>query len=429
MSEQLTVNYDDLIPDPDNLRRRVSVPELRELATSIATRGVLQPLRVYADGNGAAGKFHIIAGHRRWAAVGMLRDEQSIEVGLPIVVVPFDSMDGVKADQLVENIQRSDLDPVEEGEGYRYLQDAGRKVKDIVALVGKSQSHVSKRLALLKLPKSVHAAMRADLIGLEEAYQLSKFAQYAVEIDAVIEQCVSEKRHVTEYEIERLGDRLEKAEQRQRILSILEDRGIEVVDADTIDTKTLERTETFGFDELPEAAFADDDIVTVEMPAYGYPKITRWGTRVKGSTEPTDSQKRERERKRTEREARLARLETAQSLARRPAKSGVAELAFLNLAHSVYDSEAKAVCEILVLDPVMKEGTRQDKEGNEVATEAADWGATLRQALEKEDIPAHRIALASLLATWVAQGPATKDSRRYRPAYTAVSDFVDNQTA
>jgi ParB/RepB/Spo0J family partition protein len=424
----IVLGHEDLIPDPDNLRTVVSRVALQELAASIASSGVLQPLRVYADNNGEVGKYHIIAGHRRYAAVGMLADEGK-KVPVPCMVVEFNSIDRVRADQLVENIQRADLDPVDEALGYQALQDTGRKIKDIVILVGKSQSHISKRLALLKLPKVCHKAVRDELLGLDEAYQLSRFAQYQVEIEALVGQFVEEKRKIRAIDVEGMAEKLEKAEQRMRLLKVLEDRGVEVVDVTVIDTKLLERAETFDAEELAEAAFLADDIVTLEMPAYGFPRITRWTPRVKGATEPTDAQVRERDAKRREREQKQARLEQAQLIARRPAKGPVGELLAVVAAHEGHYDWAKDVLQILVVEPEVKVETKIDKEGNSVEKDVPDWTGTLHRALANGELPFHRVALAYLLARWVKDGPPSKSRITVDPGYAAVSAYVDNQTA
>lgn len=430
MSDQtmLVLNHEDLIPDATNLRERVSLPELRELAVSIGNEGVLQPIRVYADDNGQAGKYHIISGHRRWAAVGILKDEGT-DVGIPAVVVPFDSMDAVKVQQLIENIQRADLDPIDEAKGYAALQDNDRKVKDIVKLVGKSQAHVSKRLALLKLPKVVHQAIRMDLCGLDTAYQLSKFAQYQQEIEDLVTSYIEDKRQVDDNAVERLGQNLEKAERRMNLLKILEGRGVEVVDVGTIDTKTLERIEVIDADELPEAAFGEDDIVTLEMPSYGFPKITRWGVKVKGRTEKTDAELKERDAKRTEREAKAARLEQAQLLARRPAKGAVGELAVINMANNIYGDQAKTVLQILVIEPDITMGKKGNKDGDQVDVEIPDFIGTVVRIVKEAEVPLHRVALAVMLARFVHQGPPSATSRTHDPAFAAVADFIDNQSA
>ena len=418
------VKSGDLVPDETNLRQIVSVPELRELATSIDSSGILQPLRVFPNGDGT---FHIISGHRRWAAVRLLEEADPNKViGIPVMVVPFDSTDKVKIEQLIENIQRSDLDPIEEAFGFQALQDAGRKIKDIVALVGKSQSHISKRLALLKLPEVCWKALRDGYLGLDEAYQLSKFAHYTAEVEAMVGRYVDEKRHVNAKSIDELGQKLEKAEQRMRIIKVLEERGVMVQDVTTIDTKTLERIEVIEPDELPDAVFTDADIVTVELPSYGFPKVTRWGERVKGSTEPSNSQLAERERNKALRDAKMVRLENAQLVARRPAKGAVGELLAVWVATQFSQNDAKTICQILVLEPRTKVEKAMDKDGNEVEKEVNDWAGTLKDEISDGSVSPHRAALAVLLTHWVNQGPATKEVRRWNPAYAALSDYVDN---
>ncbi|MEI7931777.1 MAG: ParB/RepB/Spo0J family partition protein [Alphaproteobacteria bacterium] len=135
--------------NPDQPRRIFGEAEIDELAESIRSKGLLQPILVRPVG-GAPGEFQIVAGERRWRAAQRagLRE-------LPIVVRELDDAEALEI-AILENVQRTDLNAIEEAQGYRNLMDAfGRTQEDIAGTVGKSRSHVANTVRLLALPKAV----------------------------------------------------------------------------------------------------------------------------------------------------------------------------------------------------------------------------------------------------------------------------------
>lgn len=135
-------------PNPDQPRKRIGEAELEALAESIAEKGVVQPILVRPVENGEA--YEIVAGERRWRAaqkarlhdipalVRELTDKETLEIGI------------------VENVQRSDLNPVEEAHAYRQLIERfGHTQDDVARAVSKSRSHVANMVRLLALPEPV----------------------------------------------------------------------------------------------------------------------------------------------------------------------------------------------------------------------------------------------------------------------------------
>jgi ParB family chromosome partitioning protein len=170
--------------NPRNPRRTFPESELEELSASIRERGVIQPIVVRAvRGKNTPGattesdNFEIIAGERRWRAAQRAGLHE-----LPIVVVEATDAQALEL-AIIENVQRADLNPLEEAAGYQSLIDTFSHSQDDVAqIVGKSRSHIANTLRLLKLPDAVKAQMVAGkltaghartLIGQPNAEQIA----------------------------------------------------------------------------------------------------------------------------------------------------------------------------------------------------------------------------------------------------------------
>ncbi len=141
-----TLPVGSLAPHPGQPRRYFNDAALDELAASIAARGVIQPIVVRPHGKG----YQIVAGERRWRAAQRARLHE-----VPVIVRDFDDAATLEV-ALVENIQRQDLNAIEEAEAYhRLIGDFGHTQDALGKLVHKSRSHVANLLRLLELPKSV----------------------------------------------------------------------------------------------------------------------------------------------------------------------------------------------------------------------------------------------------------------------------------
>ena len=136
-------------PNPNQPRRRFDEEELQALADSIAEHGILQPLAVRAM---EGGFYQIIAGERRWRAARLAGLKE-----VPVVVVEADDRTVMEL-ALIENLQRQDLNPMEEAEGYRVLTEEYRLTQEqAAARVGKSRPAVANALRLLALPEDVRS--------------------------------------------------------------------------------------------------------------------------------------------------------------------------------------------------------------------------------------------------------------------------------
>lgn len=141
-----TLPVGSLTPHPGQPRRHFNDAALDELAASIGARGLIQPIVVRPHGKG----YQIVAGERRWRAAQRARLHE-----VPVIVRDFDDAATLEV-ALVENIQRQDLNAIEEAEAYhRLIGDFGHTQDALGKLVHKSRSHIANLLRLLELPKSV----------------------------------------------------------------------------------------------------------------------------------------------------------------------------------------------------------------------------------------------------------------------------------
>jgi ParB family chromosome partitioning protein len=163
---QRRISIEFLHPNPRNPRRQFAVPELDELAASIKERGIIQPIAV-RPAPGASGTFEIIAGERRWRAA-----QRAGIHDVPVVVLDVSDAEALEL-AIIENVQREDLNPLEEAAGYQALGDAFKYSQDETAkIVGKSRSHVANMLRLLKLPEAVQACIRSGELSAGHARAL-----------------------------------------------------------------------------------------------------------------------------------------------------------------------------------------------------------------------------------------------------------------
>ncbi|MFN3854928.1 MAG: ParB/RepB/Spo0J family partition protein [Phreatobacter sp.] len=140
--------------NPRNPRRLFRDEDLQELADSIKERGIIQPLVVRTVA-GVADAYEIVAGERRWRAAQRAGLHE-----VPIHLVEVGDREALEL-AIIENVQRSDLNPLEEAMGYgELIEQFGYAQADLARIIGKSRSHVANMLRLLKLPESVQAHLR-----------------------------------------------------------------------------------------------------------------------------------------------------------------------------------------------------------------------------------------------------------------------------
>ncbi len=177
-------------PDDAQPRRKFDETTLDELATSIRNQGVLQPLLVRRDGKG----YRLIAGERRWRAAQRAGLQE-----VPVLVRDANDAEAFEL-ALVENLQREDLSPLEEAEGYRRLLEERKWTQEQVAeRVGKERSTVANSLRLLALPAEVKQLLEAGELDMGHARALLGVPK-TPEMVQLARQVVAEKLSVRETE-------------------------------------------------------------------------------------------------------------------------------------------------------------------------------------------------------------------------------------
>ncbi|HRC27079.1 MAG TPA: ParB/RepB/Spo0J family partition protein, partial [Alphaproteobacteria bacterium] len=149
-----TINIVQIEPNASQPRQTFEPEALKELADSIGRYGVLQPL-VVRPREGTSDRYQIVAGERRWRACQIAQVHE-----VPVVIQTLNDEEVLEI-ALVENLQREDLNPLEEAEGYRNLMDRfGHSQEEVATFVGKSRSHVANQIRLLGLPVGVRTLLR-----------------------------------------------------------------------------------------------------------------------------------------------------------------------------------------------------------------------------------------------------------------------------
>ena len=171
-NKQNHLSIGDLIPNKYQPRKIFDEDNLNDLINSIKERGILQPIIVRKSNNDRS-KFEIIAGERRWLAA-----QKAGIHNVPVVITEADDLQSLEF-AIIENVQRHDLNPLEEAQGYKRLIDEFSYDQDKVSkFIGKSRSHIANSLRLITLPSEVISLIEGQkltaghakiLVGLENA--------------------------------------------------------------------------------------------------------------------------------------------------------------------------------------------------------------------------------------------------------------------
>jgi ParB family chromosome partitioning protein len=167
-------------PNPHNPRRAFPDAELDELASSIRDRGIIQPIVVRPTGRDS---YEIVAGERRWRAA-----QRANLHDVPVVVVEVSDGEALQL-AIIENVQRADLNPIEEANAYQRLADEfGYSQDDVAKTVGKSRPHIANTLRLLRLNKPVQHLVMAGQLSAGHARMLVGLENQEVLAQQIIER-------------------------------------------------------------------------------------------------------------------------------------------------------------------------------------------------------------------------------------------------
>jgi ParB family chromosome partitioning protein len=155
---QRMVAIELIVANPRNPRSHFDDAELEDLTRSVGEKGIVQPLIVRVD-PGEPSRFQLIAGERRWRAA-----QRAGIHDVPCIIRDVDDREALEI-AIIENVQRADLNPLEEALGYQKLiDDHDHSQNEVARIIGKSRSHVANTLRLLKLPEPVLAYLRSGQI-------------------------------------------------------------------------------------------------------------------------------------------------------------------------------------------------------------------------------------------------------------------------
>ncbi|TNE32203.1 MAG: ParB/RepB/Spo0J family partition protein [Alphaproteobacteria bacterium] len=172
-----------LVPGKYQPRRHFADEKMKQLVESVKIHGVLQPLLVRPL---EGGSYEIVAGERRWRAA-----QEAQLHKLPVVIKEIDDRTALEI-ALIENLQRQDLNPVEEAEGYqRLIEEFSYRQEDLAGQLGKSRSHVANTLRLLKLPAAVADYLREGLLSAGHARAILGAPNMKELADIVVKQGLS----------------------------------------------------------------------------------------------------------------------------------------------------------------------------------------------------------------------------------------------
>ena len=216
-NETKRVSISDLTRNPYQPRETFNKAKLEELTNSIKKNGIIQPIAVRSS-KSKAGKYEIVAGERRWLAA-----QKAGLHDIPVTVLELSDVESLEV-AIVENIQRDDLNPVEEARGYKRLyEEFNYDHENISKLMSKSRSHVSNTLRLLTLPSdvigmleegSLTSGQARPLIGLSNASNIAEeivSKNYSArKVEYLVKSKKNPKEKIYDTNIVKAQDRIEK---------------------------------------------------------------------------------------------------------------------------------------------------------------------------------------------------------------------------
>ena len=204
-----TVSISDLSRNPYQPRQNFSEEKLEELASSIKKNGIIQPIAVRVS-KSQSGKYEIVAGERRWLAAQRAGLHE-----IPVNVLDLTDVESLEV-AIVENIQRDDLNPIEEAKGYKRLNEEFKYDHESISkLMSKSRSHISNTLRLLTLPSDVIAMLEEGTLSSGQARPLIGISNASSIAEEIVSKNYSarkgsNKEKVVDANILKAQERIEK---------------------------------------------------------------------------------------------------------------------------------------------------------------------------------------------------------------------------
>lgn len=373
------IPLDQLVPHPDNPRRKVQTtgPDWKQFVASIQAVGILEPLIVRplhaasaVEGVSFPETFEIVAGHRRHSGAQV--------AGLttaPCLVRTLSDQD-VLVNMLVENLQRVDLDPVEEATGYFRLVETGMTQADMAEKVGRSKKHVADRIKMLGAGADILAKVKTGDATIDDALEFAKVTDDEIRTAALE---LFRHRGDAAYAIQRANDRVVQARRRAKVVESATKKGYEIFDAPSAWNNVPPKHK--ALDDLginPGDAQKHGITVVASVSPDGKvllvtPDVTKARKAVGGgeTDEQREAKEREKEAKRKEREAAQLRDAKLGVLARE--KASVSDLlaeAAAFIRANIGSDRAHAIGRLLDLEPVQSQG-------------APNWLKTIEQVSDK----------------------------------------------
>ena len=200
-----TLSINEIVPNKEQPRKTFDETALAELADSIRQHGVLQPLLVRPLANGG---YQLVAGERRWRASRMAELKE-----VPVIIKELSDTEAMEI-AIIENLQREDLNPIEEAEGLQALIDkCGYTQEEVAVSVGKSRPAITNSLRLLKLPQEVRDMAKDGVISAGHARALLAFDNQPMMIECA-NQIVPKK--LTVRDVEKMAKRPARASEPKR---------------------------------------------------------------------------------------------------------------------------------------------------------------------------------------------------------------------
>lgn len=385
----VNIPTDQIRPAPNNVRRKAD-PKEGGLEASIKSIGIQVPLLVRPVEEVDGTCYELVAGERRWRAARNL-ERQTV----PAIVRPLTDQQRLIM-MLVENLQRSDIDPVEEATGYFRLVETGMTQAEMAEKVGRSKKHVADRIKMLGAGADILAKVKTGDATIEDALAFSKITDE--EIRALAVERFTRKGDA-DWAIQRANDEVVKARKRAKAVEAATKKGYEIYDAPSawnnvpakhkaLDDLGLHPGDATKHDVRVVASITPEGKMLLVTPDVAKARKAVGGT---ATDEEKEAKEREKEAKRKQREADQLRDAKLGVLARERANAtDLLTEAAAYIRTNIGSDRAMAIARLLDLEPVARQG-------------ATNWLATIEPVSDKALVRAAYLVDLRSRAAWQSE--------------------------